>query len=255
MVQPQMPTWNFNMDASIGGVDFDGICGCTIDFFYGSSADRNAAQGKFGELVEVSKQHGVMTFCTIDRGDCGSRMIFVAPNTAAWKAVNDTAAADPTFGETVIGKAMIVKGTPFGSFTTEYYKELFGWEAASPQFKWDHTPPFHFQAQAYSASDASLTGTIAFGNVFTECGASVFDFRASANTYQRLFIFPTAASLATANDLFGARAEETAALLAAADVKTIMFGAETAETAALLDVWRASPTFDIVSMPLKTGFV
>ena len=71
----------------------------------------------------------------------------------------------------------------------------------------------------------------------------------------RVFIFPTPASLAKANEMFGARAEETALLLADSVVDTIMFGAETAETKSLLDVWRASPTFDITSMPLKSGYV
>ena len=127
-----LPTMGLQMDCSIGGVDHDGICGCTIDSFYGSTADRNAAQQQFGKLVAVCKQNNVMTFCTIDRGDCGLRMIFVAPSCAVWKAVNDSAAADPDFGEIAVGKAMTAKATAFGSITTDYYKELFGWSQTTP---------------------------------------------------------------------------------------------------------------------------
>lgn len=95
-------------DASpIGGIDYDGQCGCTIDFYYASSADRNAAQAKFEAFAELAKQHNVMSFGTIDRGDCGVRMIFVAASTADWKAVNDIGAADADFGAIVIGKCLI----------------------------------------------------------------------------------------------------------------------------------------------------
>lgn len=274
--QKVLPTFEINVDCSIGGLDRgDGMCGITVDWFYESGADRDAAQAKFAWLTGIAKQHNVMSFCTIDRGDCGMRMLFIAGSTADWKAVNDFAATDADFGPTVVGKCLMAKATPFGDFSADYYKELFMWEAQAPQFKISDVKPFHhcISSSPYSSSDntmvgqqvltfetealceASINASIAMSDVWTECGGSVFDFRSSACTYTRIFVFPTPSVLAKANELFGARPEETAAILKDAIVTTAMFGEETAETKALLDPWRASPTFDIVSFPLKGGFM
>merc|ERR1711935_343215 len=102
--QKMLPTFEIIVDCSIGGLDRgDGMCGITVDWFYGSTADRDAAQAKFAWLTGIAKQHNVMSFCTIDRGDCGMRMLFIAGSTADWKAVNDFAATDADFGPTVVG--------------------------------------------------------------------------------------------------------------------------------------------------------
>jgi len=56
-----LPTMEIDMDASIGGIDHDGICGCTADFYYATTADRNAAQQHFGKFESVAKQRNIET--------------------------------------------------------------------------------------------------------------------------------------------------------------------------------------------------
>jgi len=266
-----LPTWDIQMDTSIGGIDHDGMSGASLDSFYLTTADRNAAQAKFDSLTAVAKAKGVMSFATVDLGVAGLRMIIVAPNNAAWKAVNDAAAADPTFGEVAIGKAILCQGTLFGEITSEYNNELMGWTQA-PHFNFNGPSVYHFHATPYATSDNAIIGQqtvtyptpeayeaammtmLGLNDIWIAAGISVYDFKASDRSFMRVFIAPTTAAMAACNAAAGERPEEFGSAMEGTTIKTIMWGAETAEQKPLFDVWR-SDTFELVCQPLKSGFV